>query len=30
MFFFTEEPKETILNFSLGTVRVLQIYFALI
>ena len=30
MFFIIEEVKETILDFSQGTVRVLQIYFALI
>ena len=29
MFFIIEEAKETILYFSQGTVRVLQIYFAL-
>ena len=30
MFFITEEEKETILDFSQRTVRVLKIYFALI
>ena len=30
IFFITEEAKETILDFSEGTVRVLWIYFALI
>ena len=30
MFFITEEAKKTILNFSKGTVRIFQIYFALI
>ena len=30
MFFITEEPKETILDFSQGTMRVLQFYFGLI
>ena len=29
MFFIIEEAKYTILDFSLGTVRVLQIYFGL-
>ena len=30
MFFIIEEAKETILDFSQGTVREWQIYFALI
>ena len=30
MFFIIEEAKETILDFSQGTVRVLKIYFTLI
>ena len=30
IFFITEEAKKTILNFSKGTVRIFQIYFALI
>ena len=30
MFFIIEGPKETILNFSEGTVKVLQFYFAVI
>ena len=30
VFFITEESKETIVDFSQGTVRVLLIYFALI
>ena len=30
MFFILEEAKETVLDFSQGTVRVLQFYFVLI
>ena len=30
MFFIIEEAKETVLDFSQGTVKVLQLYFVLI